>query len=406
MTHWHAVSADEALRALESTPRGLSSAEAAGRLARDGPNRLTERRGRGPVKRFLVQFHNVLIYVLLAAAGVTAALGHAVDTGVILGVVLINAVVGFLQEGKAEKALAAIRRMLSLKALVLRDGRQVSVDAETLVRGDLVLLQSGDRVPADLRLARVKGLRIDEAALTGESQAAEKRLEPVAADAALGDRIDMAFSGTLVASGTGAGVVVATGDATEFGRISTLIGETERIDTPLLRKIAGFGRGLSVATLVIAAATFASVARSEDVCALREVLRTMEENGVTVFDTAPGYGASEEVAGTLAAEIGISDRIFWATKVNVAGRGGGGRRGSTIAHNSSPSSGPPSSAPCSTNTAASTATNPSSCCAIRATPASRCGTAMAATTPSGSGGAASSPADLCTPTVRATSIRR
>jgi len=254
---WHAVSAEQALSALESSPRGLGSAEASARLARDGPNRLTERRTRGPVKRFLAQFHNVLIYVLLAAAGVTAALGQAVDTGVILGVVLINAVVGFLQEGKAEKALAAIRRMLSLKAVVLRDGHQLSVDAETLVRGDLVLLQSGDRVPADLRLARVKGLRVDEAALTGESLAAEKRIEPVAADAALGDRACMAFSGTLVASGTGAGVVVATGDRTEFGRISTLIEQTERIDTPLLRKIAGFGRGLSVATLVIAAATFA-----------------------------------------------------------------------------------------------------------------------------------------------------
>jgi magnesium-transporting ATPase (P-type) len=222
-----------------------------------GPNRLSERRGRGPLARFLLQFHNVLIYILLVAAAVTAALGHWADSGVIVGVVVINAIVGFVQEGKAEQALAAIRRMLSLKATVLRDGHHLSIDAEQLVPGDVVLLQSGDRVPADLRLIEVKNLRIEEAALTGESLPVEKDTAPVAADAALGDRSCIAYSGTLVTYGQGRGVVVATGDATELGRISGMLAAVERLDTPLLRRMAVFGRWLSVAIVSLAAAVFA-----------------------------------------------------------------------------------------------------------------------------------------------------
>jgi len=252
----HAQDYPAVLRALGATEGGLSAAEAAQRLERHGPNRLTERRGRGPLARFLLQFHNVLIYVLLAAAGVTALLGHWVDTGVIVGVVVINAIVGFIQEGKAERALEAIRRMLSLRSLVLRDGRSVTVPAEEIVPGDVVQVQSGDRVPADLRLVRVKNLRIDEASLTGESMPVEKTIEPVAADSALGDRRCMAYSGTFVNYGQGTGVVVATGDATELGRISELLAGVERIETPLLRKLAVFGRWLSVVIVAFAALTF------------------------------------------------------------------------------------------------------------------------------------------------------
>ena len=178
------------------------------------------------------------------------------DTGVIVGVVVINAIVGFLQEGKAEKALAAIRRMLSVKAAVVRAGRQLTIPAEELVPGDVVRVQSGDRVPADLRLLRVKNLRLDEASLTGESLPVEKQVEPVDAQAPLGDRSCMAYSGTFVTYGQGSGVVVATGDATELGRISELLSEVEQLETPLLRKIAAFGRWLSVVILVIAALTF------------------------------------------------------------------------------------------------------------------------------------------------------
>jgi magnesium-transporting ATPase (P-type) len=254
---FHASGVEEVFRRLEGGEKGLTTAEARARLERYGPNRLTEVRRRGPLARFLLQFHNVLIYILLAAAGVTALLQHWVDTAVILGVVVINAVVGFIQEGKAERAMEAIRRMLSLKAAVLRDGHQVTVPAEDLVPGDVVFVQSGDRVPADLRLFRVKNLQIDEASLTGESVPVEKNTEPVAADTPLGDRLCMAYSGTLVTYGQGSGVAVATGDATELGRISEMLAAVERIETPLLRKLKVFGRWLSVAIVAVAAATFA-----------------------------------------------------------------------------------------------------------------------------------------------------
>ncbi len=253
----HAADAAAVLERLSTGMNGLSPAEAADRLVRFGPNRLAERKGRGPLLRFLLQFHNVLIYTLLAAAAVTATLGHWVDTGVIVGVVVINAIIGVVQEGKAEQALAAIRRMLSLKATVVRAGHPTVIDAEVLVPGDVVLIQSGDRVPADLRLFRVKNLRIEEASLTGESMPAEKQTDPVSAAASLGDRSCMAYSGTLVSFGQASGVAVATGDATELGRISKMIGEVQRLETPLLRKMAVFARWLSLAILLIATAAFA-----------------------------------------------------------------------------------------------------------------------------------------------------
>jgi magnesium-transporting ATPase (P-type) len=187
---------------------------------------------------------------------VTASLGHWIDTGVIIAVVLINAIVGFIQEGKAERALEAIRRVLSLKAVALRDGHASTLPASDLVPGDVVLVQSGDRVPADLRLVAVKNLRIEEASLTGESVPVDKRLEAVAADTSLGDRTCLAYSGTLVTFGQGRGVVVATGDATELGRVSTLLAEVERLETPLLRRIAVFSKWLSAAIVAIAAAIF------------------------------------------------------------------------------------------------------------------------------------------------------
>ena len=253
----HALHADEVVAQLQSATTGLSAVEARSRLERFGPNRLTPRRGRGPLVRFLLQFHNVLIYILLAAAGVTALLAHWVDTGVIVGVVVINAVVGFIQEGKAEQALAAIRRMLSLKATVVRDGKLRSIAAEELVPGDIVIVHSGDRVPADLRLIKVKNLRVDEASLTGESVPVEKQSLPVVDEAALGDRRCMAYSSTLVTFGQATGVVVTTGDNTELGRISELLADVERLETLLLRKMAVFGRWLSIAIVLVAAATFA-----------------------------------------------------------------------------------------------------------------------------------------------------
>ncbi|MBF0374353.1 MAG: HAD-IC family P-type ATPase, partial [Alphaproteobacteria bacterium] len=254
---WHALSVDDALVAAESGRDGLEQAEALRRLRADGPNRLPEPRRRGPITLLLAQFHDVLIYVLLASGLGTALLGHHVDAAVILGVVAINALIGFVQEGKAERALDAIRHMLAPSALVIRDGRKSTVAAEDLVVGDIVLLQSGDKVSADLRLVHARGLRVQEAALTGESVAVEKSSQPAPPDAPLAERSSMAWSGTLVASGQAAGVVVATGGATELGRISRMLAEVPRLTTPLLRKMAKFGRQLTVAILVLASATFA-----------------------------------------------------------------------------------------------------------------------------------------------------
>ena len=254
---WHSTRLEEALAEQKVTTAGLSATDAGGRLAEYGPNRLTPPKKRGPLVRFLLQFHNVLIYVLLAAAGVTAALGHGVDTAVILGVVFINALIGFLQEGKAEKSLDAIRKMLSLHAMVMRDGRRIEIAAEELVPGDIVVLASGDKVPADLRLIEMRSLRIEEAALTGESEPVEKSPKAVAEDAPIGDRSCMAYSGTLVVFGQGKGVVVATGDATEIGRIGRMLAEVESVETPLLKKMAVFGRWLTAGVLALAVLTIA-----------------------------------------------------------------------------------------------------------------------------------------------------
>jgi len=254
---WHALQGAQALAELASTRAGLSLAEAKARLEQYGANVLPPPPRRGPLMRFLAQFHNVLIYVLIVSAAITLALGHWVDAGVIAGVIVINAIVGFIQEGKAEEALDAIRKMLSLSALVLRGGERRSLPAEQLVPGDVVLLASGDKVPADLRLLEARNLRIDEALLTGESVPAEKSVAPVEVGARLGDRACLAFSGTMVTYGHAVGVVVATGSATEIGRISELLETVEEISTPLTRQLAVFGRWLTAAILLLAGATFA-----------------------------------------------------------------------------------------------------------------------------------------------------
>jgi magnesium-transporting ATPase (P-type) len=254
---WHNLSVEEAFSRLGGGHEGLSPEEAVQRLAAHGPNRLPEAKPRGPLPRFLAQFHNVLIYVLIAAGGVTTLLRHWLDAGVIFGVVLVNAAIGFVQEGKAEDALKAIRGMLSLHAMTWRSGRLVSVDATDLVPGDMVQLQSGDKVPADLRLVRAKGLQIEEAALTGESVPVDKGVTAMPLETPLADRRCMAYSGTLVTHGQGAGIVVATGAASEIGRISAMVANVEQLTTPLLRQMAQFGRWLTAAILVLATASFA-----------------------------------------------------------------------------------------------------------------------------------------------------
>lgn len=250
LTDPHARPAAECLADLGTGPDGLSAEEARQRIARDGPNRLPDAHARGPVLRFVAQFNNVLIYVLIGAAIVTGALQHWVDTGVILAVVLANALIGFLQEGKAEAAMAAIRNMLAPRATVLRDGRRQTVDGAAIVPGDIVLLEAGDKVPADLRVLEARQLAAQEAILTGESVPVEKGTRPVAPDAPLGDRRSMLWSGTLVTQGTARGLVVATGQATEIGRIGGLLAGVEQLTTPLVAQMDHFARWLSFLILL------------------------------------------------------------------------------------------------------------------------------------------------------------
>jgi len=249
----HSQTVQTCLAQAGSTAEGLSSAEAARRLGIHGPNRLPEVATRGPLRRFVGQFNNVLIYVLIGAAIITGGLGHWVDTGVILAVVIANALIGFLQEGKAEAAMAAIRQMLAPRAAVLRDGRRVTVEGAALVPGDIVLLEAGDKVPADLRLIETRGCAVQEAILTGESVPVDKGTDPTAPDAPLGDRHGMAYSGTLLSQGTLRGVVVATGAQTEIGRIGGLLAGVETLTTPLVAQMDHFARWLSFLILLLSA---------------------------------------------------------------------------------------------------------------------------------------------------------
>ncbi len=253
---WHAASAEACLRRLDAQPGGLTEADAAKRLASVGPNRLPTSKPRSALMRLLAQFNNLLIYVLMAAGVMAGLLGHGIDAAVILAVVLVNAVIGFIQEGRAEQALDAIRGMITPRASVLRGGRRLTVGAQDIVPGDIVLIEAGDRVPADLRLIRARNLSVDEAILTGESVPVEKDSAPVDAKAALGDRASMAFSGTFVAAGQGAGVVVATGLSTELGRISAMLGAVETLTTPLVRQMDQFARQLTAVILAVSVAVF------------------------------------------------------------------------------------------------------------------------------------------------------
>jgi calcium-translocating P-type ATPase len=256
-TAWHALTADEVQQRLGTrSDAGLDAAEAASRLQKHGPNRLPAGKKRGPLQRFLSQLNNVLIYVLLGAGFVKLMLGLWVDSAIIFGVVLINSLLGFIQEGKAEKALDSIRNMLSAEARTVRGGETRMLPAEELVPGDVVLLESGDKVPADLRLVEVKNLRTEEAALTGESVPTDKSVDPVAENATVGDRASMAFSGTMVVSGRATGVAVATGSDTELGKINQLLATVSALETPLLRQIKRFGYTITVVIAVVSVLIF------------------------------------------------------------------------------------------------------------------------------------------------------
>ncbi|MCL2330317.1 MAG: cation-transporting P-type ATPase [Phycisphaerae bacterium] len=254
---WFAKDAAAVLERLETTPsQGLSAAEAALRLAEFGPNALPVAKAEHALIRFLRHFHDILIYILFACAFVTLILGHYADTVVILAVTVVNAAIGYFQEDKAEKALNDIKKLLSPRASVIRDGTRVEVDAAKLTLGDVVYLSPGDKIPADLRLFRTENLRVEESALTGEAMPSEKQIQPIAVETVLGDRSNMAYCGTTVSAGTGYGVVVDIGTDTEIGRISQLIAEVGDVTTPLIRQMSAFGKTISIVIIGIAALVY------------------------------------------------------------------------------------------------------------------------------------------------------
>lgn len=249
-TQCHSLTVENITSELEtSLDRGLEAQEAAERLSRFGANKLPEKQRQSLLLRFLKHFNDVLIYVLMVAAVITLVLGHYVDTIVILLVAVVNATIGFVQENKAEKALEDIKNLLPGRAQVLRGGRRQEIDAEQLTLGDIVYLSPGDKVPADLRLARAANLRIEESPLTGESAPVEKQTRELPLDTLLADRDNMAYSGTVVSAGTGLGIVTAIGSETEIGHINELIAEVEPITTPLLRQTRQFGHTVSIAVI-------------------------------------------------------------------------------------------------------------------------------------------------------------
>ena len=254
---WHSVPSEEVVRLTGTRTSGLSSDEVRQRLKQYGPNTLPRAKGDNILKLIWRQVNSPLIYVLLAAGALAIIMGKGTDGIVVLGVVVVNTIIGFVQEYRAGKAIQALSNMLPETATVLRDDKRVTINSVELVPGDVVALLSGDKVPADVRLLTVRNLKVEEAALTGESVPAEKNTDVQPEDAVLGDRLNMAYSGSLVTYGAATAVVVGTGTATELGRISAMLSDATEIATPLTRGIAKVGRWLTIAILIVTAAMFA-----------------------------------------------------------------------------------------------------------------------------------------------------
>jgi Ca2+-transporting ATPase len=257
--HWHHLPTEEVIDLLDTNgEKGLDRFEVKHRQERFGPNRISVRKGKSPLRRFLHQFHNPLIYILLASSVITAVVkAELVDALIIFGVVLVNAVIGFIQEAQAERAIQALASAMVTEANVIRAGSTLRIPAPELVPGDLVILKSGDKIPADIRLVKTRDLQVMEASLTGESVPAEKAANgPLPHDAVLAERNNMAYTSTLVTYGQGNGIVVATGDNTEIGKISKLISSSTDLATPLTRKIAHVSHILLVVILALAGITF------------------------------------------------------------------------------------------------------------------------------------------------------
>ena len=255
----HALSATATAHRLQSDlDRGLSLDEAARRLAREGPNEIPGGERRSLLKMAVSQFQDFMILVLIAAACVSGVIGDVSDTMVIVAIVLLNAAIGFFQDYRAERAMAALKRLAALKAIVVRDGQRLAIAAAAIVPGDIVLLEAGNAVPADLRLIEAPGLKINEAALTGEAAPVDKRTTALAdGELPLGDRSNMAFKGTIVTYGRARGIAVATGMATELGKVASLLEAVPELQTPLQKRLAAFGRQLALAILIVCAVVFA-----------------------------------------------------------------------------------------------------------------------------------------------------
>ncbi|MBW2410296.1 MAG: HAD-IC family P-type ATPase, partial [Deltaproteobacteria bacterium] len=296
---WHSRASDEVVSTFGSHQiNGLSEQAAAERAARYGANELTQAKGQGPFIRFMLQFKQPLVIILLAAALITLLLAEYVDAVVILAVVLVNAVIGFVQEARAIKAIDALSRAMTSEATVMRGGEKKRIAAVQLVPGDLVLLQSGDKVPADMRLIQTRELQIDESALTGESVPVQKHEKVLEADMVIGDRRNMAYSSSLVTYGSGRGIVTATGDGTEMGRINQLIAAADVLETPLTRKIHQFSSILLYAILAMAVLTF-----------VIGMLRSQELVEIFMASVALAVGAIPEglpAAITITLAIGVS----------------------------------------------------------------------------------------------------
>jgi Ca2+-transporting ATPase len=248
---WHALKPEQALKELRTSSAGLSREEAAARLERFGKNAIEREQHDSALLLFLRQFKNPLLYVLLGSGSLAVAMGKVLDGLVVLAVVLLNAVIGFVQEFRAGRAIQALSQMVPELATVVREGHKQQLRAEELVPGDIVQLASGDRVPADARLLSSKNLQVQEAALTGESVPSAKNVERVPADAQLGDRTSVVFGGTLVAAGVSEVVVVSTGARTELGRISALLQGTTELETPLTRALSQVSKYLTVAIGIV-----------------------------------------------------------------------------------------------------------------------------------------------------------
>ncbi len=254
--HWHNLTETEVVEQWSSNQAsGLGSAEAEDRLNQYGPNTITTQRKQSSLVRFLLQFHQPLIYILIVSGCITAILREWVDSAVIFGVVLANAMVGYFQESKAVNALAALAKTMTSETTLLRQGLKTRINSSLVVPGDIVLLESGDKVPADMRILHELGLQVDESALTGESLPVEKSAGPLPQSTELASRHNMAYASTLVTHGQARGIVVATGDSTEVGRISQLISSASELETPLTRKISAFSQTLMYVILSLAGLT-------------------------------------------------------------------------------------------------------------------------------------------------------